>query len=99
MSDVDTAAGLRIEYRAVSKFYGDVLGVNRVTLALESGITGLVGPNGSGKTTWFRALLGLTPPVAGRIAWAQVRDPAGLRELAAYGKRPPFAMGPQGIPG
>ena len=35
----------------VSKFYGEVLGVNRVTLTIPPGITSLVGPNGSGKTT------------------------------------------------
>ena len=41
----------RIIFDDVSKFYGEVLGVNRVTLSLASGITALVGPNGSGKTT------------------------------------------------
>ncbi|MCG8462067.1 MAG: AAA family ATPase, partial [Holophagales bacterium] len=40
-----------IVFENVSKFYGEVLGVNRVNLRLSPGITGLVGPNGSGKST------------------------------------------------
>ena len=40
-----------INFDNVSRFYGEVLGVNRVTLSLPPGITSLVGPNGSGKTT------------------------------------------------
>ena len=40
----------------VSKFYGDVLGCNRVSLRLPPGITSLVGPNGSGKTTVMNLL-------------------------------------------
>jgi zinc transport system ATP-binding protein len=35
----------------------------------------VVGRNGSGKTTWFRTLLGLLPPVSGGVAWPQGRRP------------------------
>ncbi len=52
----------------VSKFYGDVLGVNRVTLNLGPGITSLVGPNGSGKTTLMNLMCGLVRPSQGKIA-------------------------------
>ena len=38
-----------IVLRNVSKFYGEVLGVNRVDLDIEPGITSLVGPNGSAR--------------------------------------------------
>ena len=41
----------QIIFENVSKFYGEVLGVNRISLAIPPGITTLVGPNGSGKTT------------------------------------------------
>jgi ABC-2 type transport system ATP-binding protein len=41
----------RIIFEDVSKFYGEVLGVNRISLSIPPGITTLVGPNGSGKTT------------------------------------------------
>lgn len=51
----------------VSKFYGEVLGINRVSLELKSGITGLVGPNGSGKTTLMNLTTGLLRPTQGRV--------------------------------
>ena len=57
----------RIVFDNVSKFYGEVLGVNRVTLTFEPGITGLVGPNGSGKTTLMNLMTGLLRPTQGKI--------------------------------
>src|SRR5918911_223931 len=51
----------------VSKFYGDILGVNRVNLQIAPGITSLVGPNGSGKTTLMNLMTGLLRPTRGRI--------------------------------
>jgi ABC-2 type transport system ATP-binding protein len=56
-----------IVFEDVSKFYGEVLGVNRVNLAIDPGITGLVGPNGSGKTTLFNLATGLLRPSRGRV--------------------------------
>ncbi|HLW78928.1 MAG TPA: ABC transporter ATP-binding protein, partial [Terriglobia bacterium] len=58
----------RIVFENVSKFYGDVLGVNRVTLSIPPGITSLVGPNGSGKTTLMNLMTGLIQPTQGRIS-------------------------------
>ncbi len=57
-----------IVFENVSKFYGDVLGVNRVDLAIPPGITSLVGPNGSGKTTLMNLMTGLLRPTRGRVA-------------------------------
>src|SRR5437016_241939 len=57
----------QIVFEDVSKFYGEVLGVNRVNLALPSGITSLVGPNGSGKTTLMNLITGLIKPTQGRL--------------------------------
>jgi ABC-2 type transport system ATP-binding protein len=62
------SGGARITFENVSKFYGDVLGVNRVNLSIPPGITGLVGPNGSGKTTLMNLMVGLLRPSRGRIS-------------------------------
>ena len=51
----------------LSKFYGDVLGVNRIGLEIEPGITGLVGPNGSGKSTLMNIIAGLIAPTRGEL--------------------------------
>jgi ABC-2 type transport system ATP-binding protein len=56
-----------ILFENISKFYGEVLGVNRVTLTITPGITSLVGPNGSGKTTLMNLMTGLLRPTRGRI--------------------------------
>jgi len=65
---VQGAGDNRIVYEDVSKFYGEVLGVNRVTLSVPPGITGLVGPNGSGKTTLMNLTAGLLRPTRGAIS-------------------------------
>jgi len=57
----------RIVFDNVSKFYGEVLGVNRVHLAIPTGITSLVGPNGSGKSTLMNLMTGLLQPSQGAI--------------------------------
>src|SRR2546422_2356872 len=51
----------------VSKFYGEILGVNRVNLQIAPGITSLVGPNGAGKSTLMNLMTGLLQPTRGRI--------------------------------
>ncbi len=56
-----------IIFTAVSRFYGEVLGINKVTLAIPPGITSLVGPNGSGKTTLMNLMCGLIRPTQGEI--------------------------------
>ena len=56
-----------IVFEDVSKFYGEVLGINRVNLQIAPGITSLVGPNGSGKTTLMNLMTGLLRPTSGTI--------------------------------
>ncbi len=50
----------------LSKDYGSVLALDRLTVAIAPGVTGLVGANGAGKSTLIKILLGLIPPTAGR---------------------------------
>ncbi len=57
-----------ITFDNVSKFYGEILGVNRVNLAIPPGITSLVGPNGAGKTTLMNLMTGLLRPTRGRLS-------------------------------
>ncbi len=58
----------RIVFHDVSKFYGEVLGVNKVSLEVSPGLTGLVGPNGSGKSTLMHLMTGLLRPSRGEIS-------------------------------
>ena len=58
----------RIVFENVSKFYGEVLGVNRVSLSIPPGVTTLVGPNGSGKTTLMNLMTGLVQPSSGSVS-------------------------------
>ena len=70
----------------VSKFYGEVLGVNRVNLSIPPGITSLVGPNGSGKTTLMNLMTGLLQPSRGHIEVAGIptSDPERLFRTLGY---------------
>lgn len=70
----------------VSKFYGEVLGVNRVRLRLAPGITSLVGPNGAGKSTLMNLMAGLVRPTAGtvRVLGLPPDDPERLFQLMGY---------------
>jgi len=56
-----------IVFDNVSKFYGEILGVNRVTLSIPPGITSLVGPNGADKTTLMNLMTGLLRPTRGTV--------------------------------
>lgn len=76
----------RIVFENVSKFYGEVLGVNRVSLSIAPGITSLVGPNGSGKTTLMNLLTGLIQPTQGSISVMGIspRDPERMFRIVGY---------------
>src|SRR5215470_1176273 len=56
-----------IEVQDLTKYFGATRAVNHVSFKVEKGeIIGLLGPNGSGKTTIMRILTGFFPPTAGR---------------------------------
>jgi ABC-2 type transport system ATP-binding protein len=75
-----------VVFEDVSKFYGEVLGVNRVSLQIPPGITSLVGPNGSGKTTLMNLMSGLIHPDNGiiRLRGLSPRDPERLMRITGY---------------
>ena len=76
----------RIIFDNVSRFYGEVLGVNRVTLSIPPGITSLVGPNGSGKTTLMNLMSGLVRPTRGtvRVLGIGPTEPEKLFRVLGY---------------
>lgn len=56
-----------VQAENLSKWYGEVMGVNDVTLKVYPGITGLLGPNGAGKTTLLKLMTGQLKPNQGAI--------------------------------
>jgi ABC-2 type transport system ATP-binding protein len=89
----------RIIFEDVSKFYGEILGVNRVNLSIPPGITSLVGPNGSGKTTLMNLMTGLIRPTQGRIEVLGLKtdDPEKLFKMVGYSTQ--FDAFPKGLTG
>ena len=88
-----------IVFNNVSKFYGEILGVNRVTLAIPPGITSLVGPNGAGKTTLMNLMTGLLRPSRGTIDVLGIPTdrPADLFRKVGYCSQ--FDSFPRGLTG
>jgi ABC-2 type transport system ATP-binding protein len=74
-----------LEAQNLTKTYADVTAVSNVTMSVERGaLFGLLGPNGSGKTTMIKMLTGQTCPTAGSatvLGIDVVRDPVGVRGL------------------
>jgi ABC-2 type transport system ATP-binding protein len=93
MSDKD------IVFTGVSKFYGEVLGVNRVSLRIPPGISSLVGPNGSGKTTLMNLMTGLISPDRGTITVRGLShlDPERLMRITGYATQ--YDSAPRGATG
>src|ERR1700723_511930 len=89
----------RIVFEDVSKFYGEILGVNRVNLSIPPGVTSLVGPNGSGKTTLMNLMTGLVRPTRGRIQVLGVSpdEPEKLFRILGYSTQ--FDAFPKGLTG
>ncbi len=57
-----------VQTENLTKWYGEVMGVNDVTLTIHPGITGLLGPNGAGKTSLLKLMTGQLKPNMGVIS-------------------------------
>ena len=64
---VDMSENPIINTHNLSKWYGQVIGVNDVTLSIGAGVTGLLGPNGAGKSTLLRLMTGQLKPSKGTL--------------------------------
>src|SRR5580700_6796615 len=73
-----------VAFDGVSKWYGNVIGLNKLTLHLPAGVTGLLGPNGAGKSTLLQLATGQLRPsqgtvrVLGQHVW---NNPALMRQI------------------
>lgn len=88
-----------ITFSNVSRFYGEVLGINKVSLSIPPGITSLVGPNGSGKTTLMNLMTGLIHPTQGEISVLGIPPNHPERLCRAVGYCAQFDAFPKGMTG
>jgi ABC-2 type transport system ATP-binding protein len=56
-----------VEFHEVSKWYGNVIGINKLSIRVPAGVTGLLGPNGAGKSTLLQLATGQLYPSQGRV--------------------------------
>jgi ABC-2 type transport system ATP-binding protein len=79
-----------IEFRNVSRWYGNVVAVNDITMDILPGVTGLLGPNGAGKSTILHMIAGFLEPSRGELtiggtkSW---RNPDIYREIGLVPER------------
>lgn len=89
----------RITFDNVSKFYGEVLGVNRISLSIPPGITTLVGPNGAGKTTLMNLMTGLVRPTRGQVSVLGLSPDTPAEFFRQVGYCTQFDSFPRGLSG
>src|SRR6266852_5791943 len=88
-----------IVFDDVSKFYGEILGVNRVSLQIAPGITSLVGPNGAGKSTLMNLMTGLLRPTRSRITILDIPTDRPEQLFKKLGYCTQFDSFPRGLTG
>ena len=83
----------------VSKFYGQILGVNRINIQIAPGITSLVGPNGAGKSTLMNLMTGLLRPTRGSITLLGIPTDQPDQLFRKVGYCTQFDSFPRGVTG
>jgi ABC-2 type transport system ATP-binding protein len=96
---MSTPADHLIIFENVSKFYGEILGVNRVNIQIAPGITSLVGPNGAGKSTLMNLMTGLLRPTRGSITLLGIPTDQPERLFRKVGYCTQFDSFPRGVTG
>lgn len=96
---MSTASEQLIIFDDVSKFYGEILGVNRINLQIAPGITSLVGPNGAGKSTLMNLMTGLLRPTRGKITLLGIETDEPERLFRKVGYCTQFDSFPRGQTG
>lgn len=88
MNDIGDRSTLAIETRGLTKRYEDTLAVDNLDLKVAQGeVFGLLGPNGSGKTTTILMMLGLTEPTDGQVRvldFDPARQPLSVKSRVGY---------------
>lgn len=79
---------MRVEVQNLTKRFGDFTALNDLSFSVEQGETiALLGPNGSGKTTSLKSLVGLTIPTSGKISVGNYdlrTQPRQAKQLMSY---------------
>ncbi|MFN2235825.1 MAG: ATP-binding cassette domain-containing protein, partial [Anaerolineales bacterium] len=77
-----------IQVDGLTKYFGDFCAVESVTFQVQAGeVVGYLGPNGSGKTTTIRMLMGLLLPSSGSacvLGYDIVEEPERIRQQVGY---------------
>ena len=73
-----------VSAKSLSKWYGQVIGLNDVTVDVPTGVVGLLGPNGAGKSTFLKLVTGQLKPSKGSVeVWGQPiwGNPSAYRDI------------------
>jgi ABC-2 type transport system ATP-binding protein len=70
VNQIDGPAEMKpiVAFHDVSKWYGNVIGLNKLTIDIAAGVTGLLGPNGAGKSTLLQLATGQLYPSQGTVS-------------------------------
>lgn len=80
-----------LESKSVTKMFGSLAAVDQISLTLEKGhVYAMLGPNGSGKTTWMKMAAGLIKPTSGQMLFQGEPVSIESRRHVAYMSTEPY---------